>query len=91
MTGKKIYEKNARICLFSEWKYGVLAMALVGALNVSRIKLVNKKVFGRADELGYFNLGSTIVMLVEAKGVKEYKVKEGERVQYGQALFEYVD
>ncbi len=50
-------------------------MALVGALNVSRIMIVNKTRFSRADELGYFNLGSTIVMLIEMKGLKEWKVK----------------
>jgi phosphatidylserine decarboxylase len=66
-------------------------MALVGALNVSRILLASKSVFNRGDELGYFDLGSTIVMLVEAKGLKELMVKEGEHVQYGQPIFEYTE
>ena len=89
MTGRKIYETNARVCLFGEWKQGALVMAMIGALNVSRIHLVNRSQFKRADELGYFNLGSTIVLLVEAKGVETWKVKEGDRVQYGQPLLEY--
>jgi len=58
-------------------------MVLVGALNVSKIMLANKAIFKRADEVGYFSLGSTIVMLVESKGVKEWRVKEGEKVKYG--------
>ena len=45
-------------------------MVMVGALNVSRIKLMPKKQFYRGEELGYFNLGSTIVMLIEAKNIK---------------------
>lgn len=45
-------------------------MAMVGALNVSRIVVASKESFERGEELGYFNLGSTIVMLVEAKNIK---------------------
>lgn len=47
-----------------------MAMALVGALNVSRIHLFGKTILSRGEELGYFNLGSTIVLLVEAKGIE---------------------
>lgn len=42
-SGKKVYEKNARISLFGEWKQGLLAMVMVGALNVSRIKILPKE------------------------------------------------
>lgn len=37
LSGKKVYHTNGRVVLFSEWSQGLLAMALVGALNVSRI------------------------------------------------------
>ena len=43
----------------------------------------------RGDELGYFNLGSTIVMIVEARDVDELLVKAGSKVKVGEALFTY--
>jgi phosphatidylserine decarboxylase len=39
-------------------------MIMVGALNVGRIIVRPGKSFKKGDELGYFNLGSTIVMLI---------------------------
>ena len=50
-------------------------MIMVGALNVSRIHIIDQLSLSRGDELGYFNLGSTIVLIVEAKGIKEWKIK----------------
>jgi phosphatidylserine decarboxylase len=49
LSGKRVYETNARKSLFSEWKQGMLGMAFVGALNVSRIHLVNKTKLNRAE------------------------------------------
>jgi len=63
---------------------------MVGALNVTKIHLNEKDKLNFGDELGYFRLGSTIVMLFEAKGIKEWKVKAGDRVQVGQSLLEVV-
>jgi phosphatidylserine decarboxylase len=40
-------------------------MIMVGALNVGRIIVKEGLSFQKGDELGYFNLGSTIVMLIE--------------------------
>jgi phosphatidylserine decarboxylase len=39
-------------------------MVLVGALNVGRIVVKDKVLFEKGEEIGYFNLGSTIVLLV---------------------------
>ena len=44
-------------------------MVMVGALNVMRIIVTDEPELKKGDELGYFNLGSTIVMIVEAWGV----------------------
>jgi phosphatidylserine decarboxylase len=40
-------------------------MIMVGALNVGRIIVQEGMTFKKGEELGYFNLGSTIVMLIE--------------------------
>lgn len=45
-------------------------MVMVGAFNVTRIEITDQQALKIGDELGYFNLGSTIVMLIEAKGIK---------------------
>jgi phosphatidylserine decarboxylase len=34
---KKIYEKNARVCLEGRWEGGAFWMILVGAMNVGKI------------------------------------------------------
>jgi phosphatidylserine decarboxylase len=47
-----------------EWSQGLITMVMVGALNVTRIHITEEKELKRGDELGYFNLGSTIVMIV---------------------------
>ena len=60
-----------------------MGLGLVGALNVSKIHVNSLSKFNYGQELGYFNLGSTIVMLFEAKNVKEWKIKEGDKVKYG--------
>lgn len=64
LSGRCKYEKNGRISVFSKWQEGLLTMIMVGALNVSRIHITEKSNLSRGDELGYFNLGSTIVMIV---------------------------
>lgn len=56
--------------MFAEWKQGLLTMVMVGALNVSRIHFEELLTAKRGQELGYFNLGSTIVLLVEANEIK---------------------
>jgi len=65
-------------------------MVMVGALNVMRIHITEENHLERGDELGYFNLGSTIVMIVEAEDIKEWNVHPGMKVKVGEPLFQYV-
>ncbi len=58
-------------------------MVMVGALNVMRIHITDQNHLERGDELGYFNLGSTIVMIVEAKGVKQLLASIGSKIKVG--------
>ena len=85
---KKVYEKNARVVLNGTWQSETeasfaMSMVMVGALNVGRIIVQEKEMFQRGEEVGYFNLGSTIVMIFEAPEVAEWVKKEGEAVRYG--------
>ena len=88
--GKPIYEKNGRVVVDGSYSQGNMTMVMVGALNVMRIIVTDEPELKRGDELGYFNLGSTIVMIVEAKGVDEWAVQPGQKIKYGQPLFKYV-
>jgi phosphatidylserine decarboxylase len=46
------------------------------------------KEFVKGDELGQFNLGSTVVLVFEAPRTgHEFYVRPNEKVQYGQPLF----
>ncbi len=76
-----MYEKNARLCVSGTWKGGYLNMIMVGALNVGRIIVRQGKRFQKGDELGYFNLGSTIVMLIEGKDL-DWQIEEGQKVRF---------
>lgn len=58
-------------------------------MNVSQIEIdETKTTIQKGAEIGLFNLGSTIVMIFEAKNIKQWLVKEGEKVAYGQPLCE---
>lgn len=65
-------------------------MVMVGALNVMRIHITEENHLQRGDELGYFNLGSTIIMIVEAKDVTDLLVTPGQKVKVGEPLFKYL-
>lgn len=71
----------------------------VGATFVGSIKMdffskpvdgqwttVEKK-YRQNDELGMFEMGSTIVLVIPEKMVKELKVKQGQKVKTGETLF----
>lgn len=88
--GKPIYEKNGRITVTSQWSQGLITMVMVGALNVMRIHINEQNVLKRGDELGYFNLGSTIVMIIEIKDVKELMAIQGSKIKVGEPLFQYI-
>lgn len=67
-----------------------MTMVMVGALNVMRIDITEKNQLARGEELGMFNLGSTIIMIVEAKDLKEWKVQPGQKIKVGEPLLEYL-
>ena len=103
-----MYEKNERVAIFGNYKYGILGYIAVGALNVGSISLsfakdittnnYNKQLhtnnihrynnlqLKKGDELGRFNLGSTIVMIFEAPKSFKFTKKTNDIVRYGDIL-----
>ena len=43
----------------------------------------------RNEEIGYFNFGSTIVLIFSIDKEIDFNVKVGEKVQIGQKLYDY--
>lgn len=81
---------NERVILGGTWKYGQLAMIPVGATNVKSIKLEESMVAGRtvqqAEEVGRFELGSTVVLLFQAPPDFAWQAQVGDAIKVGQAL-----
>ena len=55
---------------------------MIGALNVGGIHVRDRKDFVKGEEIGYFSLGSTVVLLIEASQL-HWKVKEMQKIRYG--------
>ena len=41
---------------------------------------------GKAEEMGMFKFGSTVVLIFESDKPIEWKVKEGDKAKYGQTI-----
>jgi len=94
-----LFARNERlVCRFRTGE-GAMAEVLVGAMLVAGIKPVwldkaykpqleitteMKRVFQQGDELGQFQMGSTVILLFSQR--VEFTVKEGDLVKMGQAL-----
>lgn len=84
-----LFATNKRVVfhLASE-AYGELVLVMVGATNVGRItsSVSPGARVARGDELGIFNLGSTVVLLVPPGAYRPTGRLEGEVLRVGQAL-----
>lgn len=65
-----------------------MCLVMVGALNVGRIIVQEHMNLQKGSEIGYFNLGSTIVMIFQAEDIKKWHKKEGDKIRYGDSLCE---
>lgn len=82
----KIYAKNKRVALLFEMQNSErFVFVAIGALNVGKIIIENKSEFKKGDELGYFDMGSSILLFFE-KEVNFYHKKEL-KIGFGEALF----
>ena len=98
-----LYCKNERVALWLSSRVGYAVVVMVGALNVSSLTTIltgeiasgparllsaeAPKAIARGEELGRFNLGSTVVMLFPRGSVEWLEsLSPGQSVEMGQAL-----
>ena len=101
---KNLFVTNERLVVHMKTSLGQVAMVMVGATNVGKIRVtfdeVRNQVFHkgpfvrryrpeialkRGDEMGCFELGSTVILLFEKDRV-ELTVQEGSHVRMGESI-----
>jgi len=106
-TLHNLFTRNERVVAQFETEVGLMALVLVGAINVAAIETVwhglitppkAKRVsridysdetsitIERGDEMGRFNMGSTIIVLLENKAKWRVDMASGDSVRMGQFL-----
>jgi phosphatidylserine decarboxylase len=93
----QLFCKNERVILRGNSSYGKFYFVLVGAIVVGKIKLsfledikpgdtkVDVKL-EKGEELGLFELGSTIIMALDTEALNECALKNGDKVRMGTRL-----
>ncbi len=106
-TLNNLFARNERVVAQFETEYGLMALVLVGAINVAAIETVwhglvtppkGKQIsridyatedalsLNRGDEMGRFNMGSTIIVLLENPAKWRVDMASGDAVRMGQFL-----
>ncbi len=86
-----LFARNERIITLFQTDIGKMAVILVGAMIVGNIVITAQEdtLLEKADELGYFQLGSTVIILFEANQIawqKEFRA--GSATKMGQPIGE---
>ncbi len=102
-----LFARNERVIAQFETQHGLMALVLVGAMNVAAIETVwhglvtppqqanisNENYQGdkalelkRGDEMGRFNMGSTIIVLLENPASWRQDMQSGDAVRMGQFI-----
>lgn len=101
-----LFTRNERVIAQFETQYGLMALVLVGAMNVAAIETVwhglvtppqranmadwqyaDQSVFlEKGSEMGRFNMGSTIIVLLENPAAWRTDIQAGDAVCMGQML-----
>lgn len=105
-----LFTRNERVVAHFETDYGLMALVLVGAMNVAAIETVwhglvtppQKKQLSHIDydgstgnasielekgeEMGRFNMGSTIIVLLENAAIWRQDMQAGDAVRMGQFI-----
>jgi len=86
-----LFARNERIITFFQTDMGKMAVILVGAMIVGNIIITatENNLLQKGDELGYFQLGSTVIILFEANQMawkKEFRADSA--VKMGQSIGE---
>ena len=100
----RLFARNERVVCLFDTEHGPMAMALVGAINVSAIEtvwhgLVTAGQHGinrfdyerdislkRGEEMGRFNLGSTVILITTEDFKIDSRITAGTSVKLGQAI-----
>lgn len=97
---RDLFCRNERVVCWFEAEIGTFALVLVGALNVSSMSTATRGEiasgpprtwdedsarYARGDEIGRFNLGSTVVLALPARTV-DWQAQAGSTVLMGGAL-----
>lgn len=100
----KLFARNERLAVFFDTRLGPMVMVLVGATIVGAIgtswhgdlKRTKKSVtfnyskqpFIKGDEMGYFKLGSTVVLLFadDKKVCWDPRLKAGDTIRFGESM-----
>ena len=105
-TLPNLFARNERVIAQFETSYGLMALVLVGAINVAAIETVwhglitppkGKKTshvsydkaattLQKGEEMGRFNMGSTIIVLLENEAKWRLDMLSGDAVKMGQFL-----
>lgn len=104
----KLFARNERLAIFFDTQVGPMVMVMVGATIVGAIgtswhgditRSRNRfsieyphQLMKKADELGYFKLGSTVVMLfADGKKIQwDKQLNAGSRISFGQEIGQFV-
>lgn len=101
-----LFARNERVIAQFETEHGLMALVLVGAMNVAAIetvwdglitppqqKAMSSKNYAdqdiqlaKGDEMGRFNMGSTIIVLLENPAAWRVDMQAGDAVRMGQFL-----
>jgi phosphatidylserine decarboxylase len=105
-TVPQLFCRNERVVCWFDTTVGILAMVLVGALNVSSISTkwlgeitsgkpkvwygsAPQSRYERGEEIGQFNLGSTVILILPPKRlIWRGKLRPEQRINMGEALGE---
>jgi phosphatidylserine decarboxylase len=102
----RLFCRNERVVCWLDTEHGPMAVVLVGALNVSSISTAahgeiasgtprewheaQPRAFEQGQELGRFNMGSTVIVLLGARAEWRAGAGHGAAVRMGQALADLV-
>jgi len=100
----QLFCKNERLLLFLETDHGPMGMLMVGALVVGKIKLLFEQkmnagtkvwdppfAFQKGEELGYFSLGSTVILLFPKGKMQLSNFTTDEPIFLGQKIGAWMD
>ncbi len=89
---KNLFCLNERIIMSGNWEHGEFVMVTVGATNVSSIRLEDNaskgSKFTAGEPIGTFELGSTIVLILNGPSDFKWTMNVGEKIKMGQSLGE---